>query len=217
MPPFFSLSNFFSYRGRVNRSRYFWNLLVLDMILPLIFSVVPSWLLFFLAFSTDIGDIAATLYAIVLYVGFPVCVLVAAPPQVVRRCHDLGHSGHNGWKLLIPLFNILVALDLLFRAGESGENKYGPPPRLSQDDSDLRAGSSPFEQWLRRLWMLIAGFGQLAAESKPKPSTPSTPSAPEAAEKKPNVKERGSPPPTPEGFHAKWDDESEQWVLYPDS
>ena len=45
----------------------------------------------------------------------------------IRRAHDLGHSG---WFLLltfIPYIGIVFGLYLLFKRGDQGSNKYGPP------------------------------------------------------------------------------------------
>lgn len=47
----------------------------------------------------------------------------------IRRYHDAGYSGARLFLLLIPLAGLLwVGIELLFRGGTRGENRYGEPP-----------------------------------------------------------------------------------------
>jgi uncharacterized membrane protein YhaH (DUF805 family) len=41
----------------------------------------------------------------------------------IRRMHDVGKSG---WFLIIPIYNLILAVT----EGESGDNKYGPDPKM---------------------------------------------------------------------------------------
>ena len=43
----------------------------------------------------------------------------------VRRMHD---TNHRGWWLLFPIVNLVLAV----RAGERGENRFGPDPKGTQ-------------------------------------------------------------------------------------
>jgi FAD/FMN-containing dehydrogenase/uncharacterized membrane protein YhaH (DUF805 family)/SAM-dependent methyltransferase len=66
-----------------------------------------------------------------------------------RRYHDLNRSG--GWLLFlaIPILGpIAVGIDLFFRRGTRGENRYGPDPRIRPTDyavvpDGARAGEKP--------------------------------------------------------------------------
>ena len=44
-----------------------------------------------------------------------------------RRAHD---SGHAGWGILIPVYNLYVAL----QPTQDGPNEYGPDPRFSYEE-----------------------------------------------------------------------------------
>jgi uncharacterized membrane protein YhaH (DUF805 family) len=48
--------------------------------------------------------------------------------QVVKRLHDLGRPGWHYWLLLIPIYDIYLALVLLFCKGTAGSNSYGVDP-----------------------------------------------------------------------------------------
>ena len=48
-------------------------------------------------------------------------VLVPSIAVAIRRMHD---TNHRGWWQLFPIVNLVFAL----RAGDAGENRFGPPP-----------------------------------------------------------------------------------------
>lgn len=61
---------------------------------------------------------------------YPLAVLAVFLPFLsvaVRRLHDTGRSGWYYLLLLIPLVGIIVYVRWA-QQGESGENRFGPPP-----------------------------------------------------------------------------------------
>ena len=58
---------------------------------------------------------------------------VVAAFQAVKRLHDLGRPGWHYWLLLIPLYNIYLAIVLLFVKGTPGTNPYGVDPLLHSE------------------------------------------------------------------------------------
>ena len=46
----------------------------------------------------------------------------------VKRLHDLGRPGAHYWLLLVPFYNLYLALQMLFRKGIEGPNAFGPDP-----------------------------------------------------------------------------------------
>jgi len=57
--------------------------------------------------------------ALLYFVSIPVAVIAA-----IRRSHDLGYSGWFALICVIPF----AGWYLVFKKGETGTNKYGPPP-----------------------------------------------------------------------------------------
>jgi uncharacterized membrane protein YhaH (DUF805 family) len=61
---------------------------------------------------------ALSILMIVFYLGILIPLIAAG----VRRLHDVGKSG---WYLLIPIYNLILALT----PGQMGANEYGPDPK----------------------------------------------------------------------------------------
>jgi uncharacterized membrane protein YhaH (DUF805 family) len=47
---------------------------------------------------------------------------------IIRRLHDLNRSGRQYGLLMVPIYNIYLALILWFKRGTRGPNRYGPDP-----------------------------------------------------------------------------------------
>lgn len=61
--------------------------------------------------------------------------LWASSAVMVKRAHDLDHSGWWLLTMLIPLWNLWVAIHLAFFRGASGANSFGEDP-LDDDGAD---------------------------------------------------------------------------------
>ncbi len=97
--------------GRLSRLGYLVRIVPVGIVLattPFLFAAGPGFAI-----------IGIALYVI----GFVVSVGVA-----VRRLHDLGSSGALFFILLIPLFNIVLGVIMLFRLGDTEPNEYGEVP-----------------------------------------------------------------------------------------
>ena len=107
--PFSALRWLFSYRGRIGLRGLYWRSLVgwfgWPVMLPLGAVLTPG---------SKVGPIVLSL-ALFLW------VMTAA---IVRRLHDLGHSG---WRIKPPPSPSLW-LDTHLRRGDPGANRWGPPP-----------------------------------------------------------------------------------------
>jgi uncharacterized membrane protein YhaH (DUF805 family) len=55
-----------------------------------------------------------------------VCLFSIFIILTIKRLHDLGYGGWLVLISLIPFFNLLLLLALLFKAGTSGSNRFGP-------------------------------------------------------------------------------------------
>ena len=115
----------FSMRGRYNRARYFWT----SFFLALICNLIPSFLVGLA--REPLGDAYPIAAFFVMAIALAGAVLAAF--QVVKRLHDLGRPGWHYWLLLIPLYNIYLALVLLFVKGTPGPNPYGVDPLMHSE------------------------------------------------------------------------------------
>ena len=102
------------YAGRLNRRTYFVGGIILGVI---------YYILLYIARLLGTNIISELLSLIVILLAIVVGFSLSA-----RRFHDMGQSGWLSLLLIIPLFNILVAIYLLLMPGKSGSNAYGPQP-----------------------------------------------------------------------------------------
>lgn len=97
------LQDYALFNGRAGRSE-FWYFFLFNSIIAFLFGII---------------GIAAEIP--ILYLIY---TLAALPPAIgvsIRRMHDVGKSG---WFLLIPLYNLILAL----KDSDPGDNLYGPNP-----------------------------------------------------------------------------------------
>jgi uncharacterized membrane protein YhaH (DUF805 family) len=113
------MSGLFSMEGRYNRAKYFWTVFGISFVV-----YVLSFVLGLIVGGSG-GD-STTAAALSYFISIPAMVIIAF--QVVKRLHDLGRPGSHYWLLLIPFYNLYLALIILFERGTQGENKYGPDP-----------------------------------------------------------------------------------------
>jgi uncharacterized membrane protein YhaH (DUF805 family) len=98
--------------GRARRKEY-WVFTLCHVLVIIALALVEG----FLGIAPDSDEsLLVTIY------GIAVAVPVIAVGM--RRMHD---TGHRGWWLFVPIFNLLLAV----RAGQKGENRYGPDPKGS--------------------------------------------------------------------------------------
>ncbi len=113
----------FSMEGRYNRARYFWTAAAIWMVLQ-IFGIALGVAISLSADDAESARAAAGQIGCLL--GLAAAAVIAFP--AVKRFHDLNRPGTHYWLLLIPIYNIYLALLLLFKRGTEGENLYGPDP-----------------------------------------------------------------------------------------
>lgn len=107
----------FAWRGRIGRLRYLayalgWGLL----------TTVPL-----LVLQTLVATAGTTafwlLQGLIMIVGIVVSAVLGR-----RRLNDMGYKGWQVIGVFIPFVNIIVALWLIFAAGDAQPNQYGPVP-----------------------------------------------------------------------------------------
>ncbi len=97
--------NPFSFEGRIRRTEYGLSILIMYA-----FAIIVGLIIGF----AELGE--GLMYLLLI----PAYWFILA--QGSKRCHDRGHSG---WRQLIPLY----VLWMLFDAGDSELNEYGPNPK----------------------------------------------------------------------------------------
>ncbi|WP_224485403.1 DUF805 domain-containing protein [Robertkochia aurantiaca] len=99
--------NPFSFNGRIRRTEY-----------------GLSYLIYCFAYFLFIGIVDSpnqTSSLIGLIILIPSLWFIIA--QGAKRCHDRGNSG---WYQIIPFYGLWM----LFASGDSGDNMYGPNPKI---------------------------------------------------------------------------------------
>jgi len=109
------------FSGRARRKEY-WMFYLFNMIASILAVILDGML----GLSGSGGrGVLGTLY--------PIAIILPAIAVSVRRMHDTGHSG---WYMLIPLYNLILACT----EGDRGSNRYGPDPK---EESAATAPGAP--------------------------------------------------------------------------
>ena len=95
--------NYTNFKGRASRAEYWWWAL---------FTVILSLLLS--SINGSLGDLGSLV------------TLLPSIAVAIRRVHDVDRAG---WFILVPIYNLVLVL----RRGDSGENRFGPPPPPSSN------------------------------------------------------------------------------------
>ena len=112
----------FSLSGRANRARYFWHILLDDLVVAGMVGM-----LFFFSVVTPLAILPAPL-VVVPAVGVGLAGAWAALATTVKRLHDLNRPGWHLLLFAVPLYNIYLSIVLFVVAGIPGDNQYGPDP-----------------------------------------------------------------------------------------
>ena len=118
--------SFFSTKGRLTRTEF----LLQKFILFLLFITII--LTMSLLTNGNKDSSASALGSLLILFGFGfyvVCDIIIT----TKRFHDLNKSGTSYLLLLIPIYNIILSLKLLFERGTSGTNNYGEDPRFFEN------------------------------------------------------------------------------------
>jgi uncharacterized membrane protein YhaH (DUF805 family) len=122
------------FRGRSTRREY-WCFAAVALAAMLLAIIVAEAVERALSLGLATKDLTVLLY-------LPVVAALGIPGLAVkvRRLHDIGLSG---WWLLIgfvPLIGGFIDLFFGLKAGDAGENRFGPNPRATEPAADAPAG-----------------------------------------------------------------------------
>lgn len=121
------LTIYFSADGRIRRLPYFlYGLgigvvyLVLSIIMTLALGMGPQ------GPEPSIGAGMGIVYGIFIFLVI-IVLTYASFILIIKRLHDLDHSGWFSLVSLVPLLNFLMVIYLLFFKGTDGPNRFGNP------------------------------------------------------------------------------------------
>ena len=113
----------FSFSGRLNRKAYWLKGAVALSLVMLAVQIVAHLM----------GAVAGAM-ALVILLPAVLFQLWASIAMLVKRSHDLGHSGWWALGMLVPIWNIWLSIQVMFFRGNVGPNTFGPDPIDPYDD-----------------------------------------------------------------------------------
>ncbi|WP_378180618.1 DUF805 domain-containing protein [Aquimarina sp. SS2-1] len=117
--------NYANFEGRARRTEY-WMFTLFNFLIALALIILAG---VFAAMEID----ALTIIFYGVYVVYALAVLVPGLAVAVRRLHDTGKSGWMILVGLIPFIGGIWLLILYVTEGDSGDNEYGPDPKLEPE------------------------------------------------------------------------------------
>ena len=111
-------SNYANFSGRARRAEY-WYFCLFNMLISLGLSALGA-----LAGEGFISSALSTISYL-----YSLAVLVPGLAVAWRRLHDIGKSGAYWFFIFIPIAGAIILLVWLAKAGDMGDNAYGPDPK----------------------------------------------------------------------------------------
>lgn len=118
----------FSYNGRINRKAYWLKGVVLLSLVVFGAQLASLLLTLLIVVPLALNETAANGLSLLIMLPLIVFQLWASTAVAVKRAHDLGHSGWWVLGMLIPIWNLWVAIQLAFFRGAPNDNAYGEDP-----------------------------------------------------------------------------------------
>ncbi|MCR4377964.1 MAG: DUF805 domain-containing protein [Rhodospirillales bacterium] len=130
----------FSFDGRLNRKAYWLKGVVLLSLVIFVVQLASLLLTQLLMMPLHLDEAVGSVVSLVFMLPLIVFQLWASSAVMVKRAHDLDHSGWWLLTMLIPLWNFWVAIQLAFFRGASGANSFGEDPLDDDDGEGLKGG-----------------------------------------------------------------------------
>lgn len=122
--PAFATLKPFSVEGRIGRLRFLAWTMVLSLVALPIVGVFALIALGLVSGDSTTGLIFGGILAVFLFIGFMIVSILFS----VQRLHDIGWSGWLWLLNLVPFVGSFFPLVIMVVPGNTGANRYGPPP-----------------------------------------------------------------------------------------
>ncbi|KPG78247.1 DUF805 domain-containing protein [Pseudomonas sp. RIT-PI-o] len=122
--PAFATLKPFSVEGRIGRLRFLAWTMVLSLVALPIVGVFALIALGLVSGDSTTGLIFGGILAVFLFIGFIIVSILFS----VQRLHDIGWSGWLWLLNLVPFVGSFFPLVIMVVPGNTGANRYGPPP-----------------------------------------------------------------------------------------
>ncbi|KAE9648026.1 DUF805 domain-containing protein [Pseudomonas sp. PB106] len=122
--PAFATLKPFSVEGRIGRLRFLAWTMVLSLVTLPIVGVFALIALGLVSGDSTTGLIIGGIFAFFLFIGFFIVTILFS----VQRLHDIGWSGWLWLLNLVPFVGSFFPLVIMVVPGNTGVNRYGPPP-----------------------------------------------------------------------------------------
>ncbi|MBR7199737.1 DUF805 domain-containing protein [Pseudomonas sp. 14A] len=122
--PAFATLKPFSVEGRIGRLRFLAWTMVLSLVTLPIVGVFALIALGLVSGDSTTGLILGGILAVFLFIGFMIVSILFS----VQRLHDIGWSGWLWLLNLVPFVGSFFPLVIMVVPGNTGANRYGPPP-----------------------------------------------------------------------------------------
>ena len=118
-------SNYATFKGRSRRSEY-WFVQLFLLITNLAAAAIDLWLM-----DGDVEQFMANGGGGIVGLVWILVTIVPALAILVRRLHDSGKSGWWALMLLVPFAGAIVLLIFVVTDSDTGDNQYGPSPKVA--------------------------------------------------------------------------------------
>lgn len=121
------LKNYANFKGRARRKEY-WMFVLFTAIFAILFVGLDNLLGTTISFNHPTEGLMKLPYGY-FYFAFGLAMLVPGIAAIVRRFHDIGKSGWWYFIAFVPCIGIFPLIYFLVKAGDTGDNQFGPDPK----------------------------------------------------------------------------------------
>lgn len=121
-----------TFDGRASRSE-FWQVYPVFILIVFFVQFISVFLFFALYYEARHQTPLQVIYLLFMTFGVNLFISVCHLPLIFRRLHDTGLSGILAIPAIFPPFSLLIVLICCIKAGDKGDNRFGPDPLANND------------------------------------------------------------------------------------